>query len=322
MPRTSRIIEVLIASPSDVQDERNILTEVILDWNSAHSRSVGITLSPVRWEMDAVPATGDRPQGLLNKQIVENADIVVGVFWHRMGTPTGVALSGTAEEIEILRTKGKKVLLYFSEAAIPHNHDRKQLEALKSYRDSLRQDTLYWTFQDRDTFRRVASKHLARVLNELSEHFLPEGSGTLEEETQLRVDAMNVSARITESYSESFALLLTNESSEIVKIRDIRLFSPDRIALAAPHILPLLPQGSNNLIEPNGSLAVRWQPKPNPAMSLVNLNWNSIKREVQTISADMLLDVGCEALKKFKRCETRVRVQLDTWNKRVEQMWM
>jgi hypothetical protein len=34
---------------------------------------------------------------------VESGDILMGVFWTRLGTPTGKAPSGTVEEIEHFR---------------------------------------------------------------------------------------------------------------------------------------------------------------------------------------------------------------------------
>src|SRR5579871_1904897 len=100
MPRETRCYEVLIASPGDVQAERQIIVECIDDWNAAHSRSSSVILQPRRWELDVYPELGDRPQEIINKQIVDTADIVLGVFWHRIGTPTGQAESGTVEEIE------------------------------------------------------------------------------------------------------------------------------------------------------------------------------------------------------------------------------
>ena len=98
MPRQSAVYEVLIASPSDVLTERRVLAEVLEDWNSAHSRSRAISLQALRWELDGVPASGARPQEILNKQLVENTDIPMAVFGARLGTPTGQAASGTGSK--------------------------------------------------------------------------------------------------------------------------------------------------------------------------------------------------------------------------------
>lgn len=167
MTRFSQVIDVLISSPSDCAQERNVLTEVIDDWNSAHSRATGITLSAVRWETDSHPAAGAHPQELLNKQLVEDADMLIGVFWHRMGTPTKVAPSGTAEEIQILVGKGKPVMLYFSQAPVPYRHDPMQLDAVKQFQESITSNALYGTFSSYGELRRMASTHLAKVVNEI-----------------------------------------------------------------------------------------------------------------------------------------------------------
>lgn len=166
MPRSATVYELLIASPSDVQTERSILAEVVQDWNSAHSRARGVSISALRWELDATPAVGERPQAILNKQLVEDADILMAVFWTRLGTPTGTSISGTVEEIEHFRRAGKHVLLYFSGAAIPHNHDAEQLRLLMQYRKTLGNDTFYQTFEGAEELRRRATRDLARTMNE------------------------------------------------------------------------------------------------------------------------------------------------------------
>ena len=96
MPRNSIVYEVLIVSPNDVAPERDIVAEVIADWNSAHARATGIVLQARRWKLDVVPQMGGRPQALINKQLVEDADILIGVFASRLGTPRERQCTGAA----------------------------------------------------------------------------------------------------------------------------------------------------------------------------------------------------------------------------------
>jgi hypothetical protein len=49
---------VLIASPSDVEEEREIAVRVIQEWNDLHSYNRRIVLLPVRWETHAAPEYG------------------------------------------------------------------------------------------------------------------------------------------------------------------------------------------------------------------------------------------------------------------------
>lgn len=165
MPRPASCYEILIASPGDVLAERQIIVECIEDWNAAHSRSTNVILQPRRWELDVYPEMGDRPQEIINKQIVENADILFGVFWHRAGTPSGVAQSGTIEEIEQSVERKKPVFLYFSQAPVPMTHDASQLATVLEYKGRMRHRGVAFDFPDVHEFRRMVSRHLATKMN-------------------------------------------------------------------------------------------------------------------------------------------------------------
>src|SRR3990170_3892303 len=94
------VCKVMIASPSDVVSERNIVREVLYEWNTVNADTRKIVLLPVGWETDTSPTMGERPQSIINKQVLRNCDLLVGVFWTRIGTSTGEHVSGTVEEIE------------------------------------------------------------------------------------------------------------------------------------------------------------------------------------------------------------------------------
>lgn len=104
----------MIASPGDVSEERKVAREVILDWNNIHSFSRKIVLMPISWELNTFPSMGERPQEIINAQILNDADILIGIFWTRIGSPTGKAPSGTVEEIEAHINSRKSAMLYFS----------------------------------------------------------------------------------------------------------------------------------------------------------------------------------------------------------------
>lgn len=133
-----------------------------------HSYDRAAIIEPVLWETHSRPALGDRPQEILNQQIVKNCDLVVGAFWTRLGTPTGKAESGTAEEIEQFRSQGKPVLLYFSSVpAVPDSVDQEQYQALVKYRDSLSDSGLYWRYESLAEFRELFQRHLASHMIDL-----------------------------------------------------------------------------------------------------------------------------------------------------------
>ena len=114
MSYQSTVIPVMIASPGDVLEERNVARDIIHEWNYIHSPSTNTVLIPVGWETHSPPDLGGRPQQLINDRVLKDCDLLVGIFWTRLGTPTGESASGTAEEIEKHIAAGKPAMVYFS----------------------------------------------------------------------------------------------------------------------------------------------------------------------------------------------------------------
>lgn len=73
MAYEATVLKVMIASPEDVSTERQIAREVIQEWNAVHSEDRRMVLAPVGWETDAYPEMGDRPQAVVNKQVLRTA---------------------------------------------------------------------------------------------------------------------------------------------------------------------------------------------------------------------------------------------------------
>lgn len=196
MPQSGHIFRALIASPSDCAHERKIIPEVIAAWNAVHSYDRAAIIEPVLWETHSRPAFGDRPQEIVNQQIVENCDLVIGAFWTRLGTPTGKAESGTAEEIEQFRSSGKPVLLYFSSVpAVQDSVDHDQYKALVEYRDSLHESGLYWRYDSLADFRELLQRHLAshmiELLSKMGNVSAGQGSEVSQEESSPELAGLN-----------------------------------------------------------------------------------------------------------------------------------
>lgn len=139
---------VLIASPGDTQEERVIVRETINDWNINSGRRMGVALLPWLYERSSVPTLGNRPQAIINSQAVDRADVVVAFFDSRLGTDTGVSVSGTAEEIHRAHTSGKPVHVYFSNEDVPRNADLDQQLALRDFRKGLQDSGLLGDYND------------------------------------------------------------------------------------------------------------------------------------------------------------------------------
>ena len=71
MPLRAIVYRILVASPSDVIEEREIIPQVIHAWNAANSYYRRVYLEAVLWETHATSEMSDRPQGILNRQFSE-----------------------------------------------------------------------------------------------------------------------------------------------------------------------------------------------------------------------------------------------------------
>lgn len=112
------VVPMLISAPSDVPDaDLGIVKRTVSQWNHAVGRASGKVVLPMSWSEHAVAEFGERPQSILNEQLVDVADMALALFADRLGTPTGEADSGTLEEIEQLVAAGKHVSVLVSVAA-------------------------------------------------------------------------------------------------------------------------------------------------------------------------------------------------------------
>lgn len=171
MSRKATIVQVFVASPSDVQQEREILETLIDELNQLWSTLLGVTFELLRWETHVHPSFGADPQSIVNEQIGDSYDVFIGILWGRFGTPTPRALSGTAEEFERALTRLKEngrtpeVMVYFKDAPLsPSKIDTAQLQLVQDFRDSLSgRGGLYSVFEDESGFESSLRAHLAAL---------------------------------------------------------------------------------------------------------------------------------------------------------------
>jgi hypothetical protein len=167
MSYDAKVFNVMIASPGDVASERNIVREVIYEWNAIHSLNRKIVLLPVGWESHSSPEMGNRPQETINKKLLDKCDLLVGVFWTRIGTSTGEYVSGTVEEIEKHISAGKPAMLYFSgQPAHLDSVNSEQYAKLKEFKASCQKRGLYETYESHSEFKDKFYRQLQIKLNE------------------------------------------------------------------------------------------------------------------------------------------------------------
>jgi len=111
------------------------------------------------WETGSVPEMGDHPQHILNDQMLATSDLLVAMFWSRIGTPTPTAKSGTTEEIrEFIKRKGpKRAMVYFCDKPLPHGPSRinsTEIAVLNDFREEMKHQGLYYQFKSLEEFER------------------------------------------------------------------------------------------------------------------------------------------------------------------------
>jgi hypothetical protein len=171
MPRTVNVVQIFVASPSDLAAERDALEGIISEWNTISSTSFGIMFELIKWETHTHPAFGPDPQAVVNAQIGDSYDVFIGMLWSRFGTPTPRALSGTHEEFERAfqrlqtETPPPDVMIYFKDTPIsPSKLDPEQLRLIADFRTSVTaRGGLYSTFEDMPSFQSSLRAHLASL---------------------------------------------------------------------------------------------------------------------------------------------------------------
>jgi hypothetical protein len=167
--RPALIIRGFLASPSDVQEERNEALKVITEWNAVNSLDREAIIEIVRTETHSSLEQGEHPQQIINKQLLDQCDFLIAVFWSKLGTPTNSEKSGTIHEIkEFARLKGaENVKLFFSERDVPYSIDTGDLRALKEFRKEMQTEGLYRSFSNIEQFGRELRNQLDLVMNKL-----------------------------------------------------------------------------------------------------------------------------------------------------------
>lgn len=174
---TRQIVRVVLASPSDVQDERNIVADVVSEVNKLAAHRDGLQLELKRWETDVHSGFHvDGPQGLIDDVLqIEDSAILIGIFWKKFGTPVSDAGSGT--EHEFLRaykswksTRRPEIMLYFKEADFfPRTPEElEQVGAVMAFKKRIEKEGVYTTFVTPSDFEKTLRHQLTEVVRKLA----------------------------------------------------------------------------------------------------------------------------------------------------------
>lgn len=255
MPLDIKLYRVVIASPRDVSEEREIIREEIARWNSIHTSGMKMILMAVGWETDATPALQERGQAVINRQLVDTCDLLIGVFWTRLGTPTPQAESGTVEEIERAHNEGKRCIIYFSDRAVSlSTTDQRQYKRLQKYKDELNKTGLTDTYKTLEEFREKVFRHITASVLEITRE--DRERQVAEQEARLTEQALRLPMQpvFTSPHFEISFETLTDAQASVRKLLDSRFGVPDmedakekeiakiQCVLSSPELAALLSQ--------------------------------------------------------------------------------
>lgn len=287
MSYQARVYNIMIASPSDVSQERQTIREAIFEWNYKHSHLNRMVLIPLGWETHAVPLLGEgqdrRGQKVINDMVLKNADVLVAIFKSRIGSPTGRSASGTIEEINIHRSLGKPVLRYFGKCIslhsvfLPFGKQAKHSRTVRAYKEECKKDGLIDEYGNVRELKEKFYGHLQLVANKIME------TG---KELSIESRAINVSG-------ESLAIIdnLTPITNEKIKVLLIEALQDPKGEICITRLA-----GEPVVVRTNG------KDYPNYENDLIYLEQNQwIKKSDEEGRIYLLTDLGYQEAGKIKR---------------------
>jgi hypothetical protein len=173
MSTNPRTIRLFVASPGDVQRERDSILGIVNELNRTCGWLLGDAAPWLKvrlWETDTYPDAG-RAQALITDQIGQY-DIFIGVLWKRIGTPSDKAESGTIEEFETAyarwqQTQLPHICFYFNRAAIapPASiSEAEQLLGVAKFRERLGNLVLIREYDGASLFADAIRPNLVQII--------------------------------------------------------------------------------------------------------------------------------------------------------------
>lgn len=174
--RQPRILRIVVASPGDVQPERDVLPSVIDEVNR-YIADRGLHLVLTRWETDTYPGFHtEGPQGLIDPILkITDCDLLVGIFWKRFGTPTTDGKTGTEHEFNLAyetwqKKQSPQIFVYFNLTpyAPKSKAEAEQWGQVLEFREKFPKEGLWWPYEGEAQFERQVRNHLMNYIRSLT----------------------------------------------------------------------------------------------------------------------------------------------------------
>ena len=162
-----RLIRIFASCPSDISDELNSLKLVVDEINKTVGKQNSFIIQILNWNEDTYSLQGDDPQDAINQQIDDQYDLLVGLMWMRIGTPTKRDKSGTIEEINRALDNRKNFLIYFKTTPPSTLNDLvlEDIARINNYKKELSdKGVLYKEFSTISNFEKLLRLHLTNLI--------------------------------------------------------------------------------------------------------------------------------------------------------------
>ncbi|MEP5253500.1 MAG: hypothetical protein ABJQ39_00445 [Winogradskyella arenosi] len=160
-------INLFISCPGDIIDEINSIEVIVKEINKTFGKIGNFTIQIVHWNEDTYTDIGEDGQDIINNQI--DYDILIGILWMRLGTPTKRDKSGTVEEINrAIKNTEKQQLIYFKTAP-PSNLNSintSELNEVMEFKNELSNKILYKEFESIDKFETLFRLNLSNLIKD------------------------------------------------------------------------------------------------------------------------------------------------------------
>ncbi|MCZ4243619.1 hypothetical protein [Pedobacter punctiformis] len=177
MPEIVKKFKILIASPSDVIDERESIVEIVSELNQTYGNRNNIIIELIKWETHSAPgvSTSDT-QSLIDHDLGKDYDLFVGILWKKFGTKTQKYDSGTEQEFRnvyerfLQHPESVQILFYFKMASVPmEDINIDQISKIQSFKNDLGEmGVFYWQYNTIQDFQQFLRIHIPRRIDHLN----------------------------------------------------------------------------------------------------------------------------------------------------------
>jgi Domain of unknown function (DUF4062) len=223
MARTVTKYSIFLGSPSDLEEERFAIEEVIKELNLSFGAPNNLIIELVKWETHSAPGISNQyTQDLINKDIGDEYDIFIGLLWKKFGTKTENAKSGTEEEFMRAFNRFQnnpnslQVMFYFKQAVPKSMKELNANELLKieNFKTTLSEKkVLYWDFDSFENLKTQLRLHIPKRINNLIEN---------NSKTNNTKDLIELEEKVDElgflDYSEMYTSSLSESTISITRI--------------------------------------------------------------------------------------------------------